>query len=120
MHGFTSFLNGKRKGLQSSNDVQEHKNNIETEMKGYLKLLLLNVCLCEKGVICKDVITKISTRTSIIPGSGMDSDISFLGLDTGGGFEMRLCGGETRFCCQTGELNTEDDNWELGQVDWAA
>jgi len=21
-------------------------------------------------------------------------------------------------CCETGQLNTEDDNWELGQVDW--
>ena len=83
----------------------------------FLRLLLLSTCLCEKGAICKDVITKISTRTSTIPGSGMDSDFSFFGLDTGGGFEMRLCGGEAG-CCQTGELNTEDDNWELGQVDW--
>ena len=85
-------------------------------MKGqYLKILLLTICLCEKDVICKDVITKISTKTSTIPGSGMDSDFSFFGLDTGGGFEMRLCWGQAG-CCQTGELNTEENNWELGRV----
>ena len=85
-------------------------------MKGqYLKILLLTICLCEKDVICKDVITKISTKTSTIPGSGMDSDFSFFGLDTGGGFEMRLCRDQTG-CCQTGELNTEENNWELGIV----
>lgn len=58
-------------------------------------------------------LTKISTRTSTIPGSGMDTGGWFSG---GGSFSMRICQGNS--CCETGNLNTEDDNWELGQVDW--
>merc|ERR1719259_1137109 len=29
---------------------------------------------------------------------------------------MRICQGNR--CCETGTLNTEDDNWELGLFDW--
>ena len=41
----------------------------------------------------RDVMTRVSTLTSTIPGSGMDSGFSFFGVDTGGGFELRICSG---------------------------
>ena len=71
-------------------------------------LLCLHLTACDVG---QYVVTKISTRTSTIPGSGMDSGGWF---DTGGSFSLRICQGLN--CCDTGPLNTEDDNWELGQV----
>ena len=60
--------------------------------RSYLQLLLL-CCLCESAVFGRDVMTKVSTLTSTIPGSGMDSGFSFFGVDTGGGFELRICSG---------------------------
>ena len=61
--------------------------------------------------------TKLSAKTSTVPGSGMDKPgISFFGLSNGGSFAVTLCQEEN--CCYTGKLNTEDNNWELGQIDW--
>jgi len=73
------------------------------------------ILLCLHLNVCDDqfLVTKVSTRTSTIPGSGMDSGGWF---DTGGSFSLRIC--QEFECCDTGFLNTEDDNWELGQVDW--
>jgi len=58
-------------------------------------------------------VTKLSALTSTVSGSGMDKPGLF---GWGGGiFSIRLCSqGE---CCVTPHLNTEDNNWELGQVD---
>eukprot|EP00092_Neocalanus_flemingeri_P033105 GFUD01036000.1.p1 GENE.GFUD01036000.1~~GFUD01036000.1.p1 ORF type:complete len:509 (-),score=111.87 GFUD01036000.1:306-1832(-) len=62
-------------------------------------------------------ISKISTKTSSIPGSGMDKPgISLFGWSNGGSYSVTLC--QDRRCCVTEELNTEDDNWEVGHVDW--
>merc|ERR1711962_110228 len=62
------------------------------------------------------LVSKISTLTSSIPGSGMDKpSVSFFGYSNGGTWSMELCSEEG--CCHTGVLNTEDNNWELGQVD---
>ena len=64
-----------------------------------------------------EYVSKISTRTSTIPGSGMDSGSSFVEFFSGGGrYSLKVC--QNSRCCETGRLNTEDDNWELGQVDW--
>ena len=67
----------------------------------------------------RTLLTKISTLTSRIPGSGMDQGLTLplFGYDGGGSFSLLVCVGEHQ-CCRTGKLNTEDDNWELGQVDW--
>ena len=61
-------------------------------------------------------LTKISALTSRIPGSGMDQGITIFGYDSGGSFSVMICQREK--CCSSGQLNSEDDNWELGQVDW--
>lgn len=62
-------------------------------------------------------ISKVSTKTSSIPGSGMDKPaISLFGWKNGGTYSLTICQGER--CCKTEELNTEDNNWELGQIDW--
>ena len=69
----------------------------------------------------RTLLTKISTLTSRIPGSGMDQGLTLplFGYDGGGSFSLLVCvGEEQQQCCRTGKLNTEDDNWELGQVDW--
>ena len=61
-------------------------------------------------------VSRITSLTSTTPGAGMDKPSSFFSLfsSTGGEFSVRLCSEGS--CCQTGALNTEDDNWELGQV----
>jgi len=61
-------------------------------------------------------ISKISTQTSSIPGSGMDKPGFSLFWSNGGTYSVMLC--QEGRCCSTTELNTEDDNWEVGQVDW--
>jgi len=62
-------------------------------------------------------VSKISTKTSSIPGSGMDKPkISLFGWKNGGTYSVTICQDEV--CCSTSDLNTEDNNWELGQVDW--
>ena len=55
-----------------------------------LFLLYFNECSSNE-------LTKISTRTSTIPGSGMDTGGWFSG---GGSFSMRICQGNR--CCETG------------------
>ena len=62
-------------------------------------------------------ISKISTKTSTIYGSSMDQpSIRFFGLSNGGSYSLIICSGME--CCTTGILDTKDNNWELGQVDW--
>ena len=66
-------------------------------------------------------ISKISLKTSDLPGSGMDQpSMSFFGFSDGGSFSVEICSfsGEDVSCCSTGVLDTQDDNWEPGQVDW--
>jgi len=66
-------------------------------------------------------ISKISLKNSDLPGSGMDqSSMSFFGFSNGGSFSVEICSvsGDYDRCCSTGVLDTQDDNWELGQVDW--
>ena len=82
-------------------------NNIMIDKSVVVILLCLHLNVCDDQFL----VTKISTRTSTIPGSGMDSGGWF---DTGGSFSLRIC--QEFECCDTGFLNTEDDNWELGQV----
>ena len=51
-------------------------------------------------------------------GDGMDGgfmDIKFFG---GGEFEFEICNLKPKNCCQTGELNSEDNNWEVGEVNY--
>ena len=52
-------------------------------------------------------------------GDGMDGgfmDIKFFG---GGEFEFEICViNQPKNCCQTGELNSEDNNWEEGEVNY--
>ena len=56
------------------------------------------------------------------PHSGMDGGM--LGkrvFGYGGDFDMTICSssdGENEECCKTGELNTSDDNWELGETNY--
>ena len=78
-------------------------------------LMLISVGVV-RSVPQKFSLTKISALTSRIPGSGMDQGISIFGYDSGGSYSVVICQGDE--CCATGKLNTEDDNWELGQVDW--
>ena len=71
---------------------------------------LVSICKCF-------YISKVSTKTSSIPGSGMDKPkISLFGWKNGGTYSITICQAEK--CCSTSDLNTEDNNWELGQVDW--
>ena len=80
-------------------------------------MILYLICVTIVKLSNADYVSKISTRTSTIPGSGMDSGSSFVELFSGGGrFSLEIC--QNTRCCDTGTLNTEDDNWELGQVDW--
>ena len=58
----------------------------------------------------------ISSLTSAIRGSGMDGGLGSIKALGGGSFAVKVCQGFS--CCSTGSLNTEDDNWEVGQVDW--
>ncbi|XP_023336799.1 uncharacterized protein LOC111707845 isoform X2 [Eurytemora carolleeae] len=65
------------------------------------------------------VIRKLEMKTSNIPGSGMDKQnniLSFLGFGSGGEYSITICNNDR--CCRTGMLNTEDNNWEVGQTDW--
>ena len=64
-------------------------------------------------------ISRISTLTSTIPGSGMDSGGFFSFLSSGGEFSVKLCSGPDNNprCCWTDVLDNDDNNWELGQVD---
>lgn len=77
-------------------------------------LVLLPIMLAST---CGFQVSRITSLTSTTPGAGMDKPSSFFSLfsSTGGEFSVRLCSEGS--CCQTGALNTEDDNWELGQVD---
>ena len=56
------------------------------------------------------------------PHSGMDGGM--LGkrvFGYGGDFDMTICSpsiGEKQMCCETGELNTNDNNWELGETNF--
>ena len=78
--------------------------------------LLLLVLLCSTSAF---KVSRISTLTSTIPGSGMDSGGFFSFLSKGGEFSVQLCSGTDRqpFCCWTEVLDNDDNNWELGQVD---
>ena len=42
--------------------------------------------------------------------------VRFFGYSNGGTFSLVICSG--RHCCTTGFLDTKDNNWEQGQVDW--
>ena len=44
------------------------------------------------------------------------ASIRFFGLSNGGSYSLIICSGIE--CCTTGILDTKDNNWELGQVDW--
>ena len=103
-------------------------------------VLLRLLCITVTTAAAPHAVTKLSAMTSTVPGSGMDSEgaFSFLGLDTGGSFAVEICQVtivmmmmmmmvmmlttmmmmmcQGARCCNTGSLNTEDDNWELGQV----
>ena len=98
-------------------------------------VLLRLLCITVTTAASPHAVTKLSAMTSTVPGSGMDSEgaFSFLGLDTGGSFAVEICQvmmmmmmvmmmlmmvmtWQGARCCNTGSLNTEDDNWELGQV----
>ena len=98
-------------------------------------VLLRLLCITVTTAAAPHAVTKLSAMTSTVPGSGMDSEgaFSFLGLDTGGSFAVEICQVTMMMmmvmmmlmmvmtwqgarCCNTGSLNTEDDNWELGQV----
>ena len=61
-------------------------------------------------------VTQISTKTSPIPGSGMDSCGMWSLFCSDGRFSVKIC--QSGVCCDTGALNTEDNNWELDQTDW--
>jgi len=62
-------------------------------------------------------VRKLETLTSKKPGSGMDqATIQIFGYQNGGAYSVTLCN-EVE-CCRTGQLDTQEDNWELGQVDW--
>ena len=52
-------------------------------------------------------------------GDGMDGGV-FRKKDWGGGrFSLKFCFQETENqCCETGTLNTDDDNWEQGEVNY--
>jgi len=78
--------------------------------------LLLLVLLCSTSAF---KVSRISTLTSTIPGSGMDSGGFFSFLSKGGEFSVQLCSGTDRqpSCCWTEVLDNDDNNWELGQVD---
>ena len=78
--------------------------------------LLLLVLLCSTSAF---KVSRISTLTSTIPGSGMDSGGFFSFLSKGGEFSVQLCSGTDRqpLCCWTEVLDNDDNNWELGQVD---
>lgn len=50
-------------------------------------------------------------------GDGMDGGV-LRNVHLGGGrFELKICSGE-KSCCSTGYLNTEDDNWQRGEVNY--
>ena len=51
-------------------------------------------------------------------GDGMDG--GFLGHQNlgGGRFKFKFCFLEENRCCQTENLNTDDDNWEKGHVNY--
>ena len=80
------------------------------------QLLLVLVLLCSTSAF---KVSRISTLTSTIPGSGMDSGGFFSFLSKGGEFSVQLCSGTDRqpSCCWTEVLDNDDNNWELGQVD---
>ena len=55
------------------------------------------------------------------PSSGMDGGMfgqRWFGY--GGDFEMMICshGDDEKTCCSTGELNTSDNNWEKGEINY--
>ena len=89
----------------------------KTELYLFILMLITACSGTTLNTISKKIsLTKISTKTSRIPGSGMDQGITIFGYDSGGSFSVHIC--QRQSCCTTGQLNTEDDNWELGQVDW--
>ena len=51
-------------------------------------------------------------------GDGMDG--GFLGNQNWGGgrFSFKFCFQDEDRCCETGNLNTEDNNWEKGEVNY--
>lgn len=51
-------------------------------------------------------------------GAGMDGGVwrvMFLG---GGRFSIDICSGSTQSCCTTNHLNTKDDNWQRGEINY--
>ena len=107
---------------QSTSPSKVQSQVKEEKMRGKAELYLYVIVIISTAggglgsIQPTTLLTKISTRTSRIPGSGMDQGLKFFGYDSGGSFSMTVCVGGR--CCYTGKLNTEDDNWELGQVDW--
>ena len=92
----------------------------KSEFYLYVVLIIISTAGGERASVRpRTLLTKISPRTSRVPGSGMDQGLTLpvFGYDGGGSYSLLVCVGETQ-CCRTGKLNTEDDNWELGQVDW--
>jgi len=89
-------------------------NKRKTQKMSQTILACLVICVVN---VSSFNISKISTKTSSIPGSGMDKPgISLFGWSNGGTYSVMLC--QNGRCCSTRKLNTEDNNWELGQVDW--
>ena len=48
-------------------------------------------------------------------GDGMDGGLWGVTQFGGGEFKLKIC---QQFCCETGELESEDDNWEVGEVNY--
>ena len=52
-------------------------------------------------------------------GDGMDGGIFGCRSWCGGSFSLKLCFPKNRNqCCQTGNLNSNDDNWEKGEINY--
>ena len=85
------------------------------DLLGLLLLLFMLLFPSSFGL----TVSRISTLTSTIPGSGMDGGGFFSFFSSGGEFSVQLCSGlDTQpRCCRTDVLDNGDNNWELGQVD---
>ena len=84
------------------------------------KVLLFLFVTCQKVTSYKLRVMKVVMSND--PHSGMDGGMfGKRVLGYGGDFDMTICsssGGEKQYCCKTGELNTSDDNWELGETNY--
>jgi len=77
-------------------------------------LVYLVTCQAENRLFS---IRKLETLTSTLKGSGMDKpSFHLFGLSNGGTYSVEIC--DDHHCCRSDFLNTEDNNWNLGQTDW--